>query len=37
MLRKLALKIENIPRKFISNGRLDLDKVHLALMDYQKR
>lgn len=36
-LRNLALKINNIPIVFSKlDGSLDLDRVHLALMDYQK-
>jgi hypothetical protein len=36
-LRKIALKINKIPYKFSKRGgSLDLDKIHLALMDYQK-
>ena len=37
-LRQLALKINNIPMEFAEiDGSLDLDKVHLKLMDYQKK
>ena len=37
-LRQLALKINHIPREFAKiDGSLDLDKVHLKLMDYHKK
>ena len=36
-LRNIAKKINNIPIEFSKvDGSLDLDKVHLVLMDYQK-
>jgi hypothetical protein len=35
-LCKLAKKIKNIPKRYVTNGVLDLDKVQLALYDYQK-